>query len=474
VDAAAPFSVGQLAAEVITPGDEPYDRARRVWNGLFDRRPAAIVRARTVDDVRRTIALAGESGLALAVRGGGHSLPGFSACDRGVVLDLSRMNAISVEPSARVATVAGGALLGDLDRAGARHGLVTPAGVVSHTGAAGLTLGGGMGWLSRRLGLTIDSLLAAEVCTADGRVLGVSADEEPELFWGLRGGGGNFGVVTRFTFQMHELGPIAIGTWDYPAALARDVLRRFAGVSEEAPRELTAAFTITQAGVSVSGFHSGPTASMDTLAGFGQLGAPSAGGIQGVSFVDLQRRYDEHFAWGRRYYAKGCFLATLDTATIDRLADAAAAAPTPDCEVYVLALGGAVRDVPDGATAYTGREAAYYCLVEAVWDDPGDDAVGVAWGRATVAAVSEAAIAGNYVNEQSDIGTAVALDAYGGDTYQRLTELKERFDPTNLFRLNQNVTPHGASEKRSATTQVGASVRDSTTQSVTARAPSTP
>ena len=215
-----------LDGDIFDPGHCEYDKYRRVWNATADRLPSAIVRARSVSDVEKVVTVAAQQGALLAVRGGGHSIPGLSTCDDGIVLDLSLMNTIHVDKVAQRAEVQGGALLGDLDRAGAPAGLVVPAGVVSHTGVAGLTLGGGMGWLSRRFGLTIDSLLAVDLVTADGKSRRVSADTDPDLFWAIRGGGGNFGVVTRFFFKMQELGPVLIGSWTYPVAEARSVLRR--------------------------------------------------------------------------------------------------------------------------------------------------------------------------------------------------------------------------------------------------------
>jgi len=431
-----------LDGAVLGSRDGDYERARRVWNAMADRRPAAIVRARSVDDVTATIRVAHEAGSLLAVRCGGHSFPGFSTCDDGIVLDLSSMSGITVDPLSGTAEVGGGALLGDLDRACAPHGLVTPAGVVSHTGAAGLTLGGGMGWLSRRFGLTIDSLLAADVCTADGRVVRASAEEEPELFWGLRGGGGNFGVVTRFAFRLHELGPVLVGSWQYPTIQARAVLGRYAELCAGAPRHLATAFTSIAAGTRVTAFWSGSVDGAEAaVAPYGTLGTPFAGSRGGVTFLDLQSRSDDHFAWGRRCYAKGGFLGVLETDTIDRIVSSLEAAPTPDCEIYVLQLGGAVADVPDADTAYTGRDANFYWIVEPVWDDPADDARCMAWGREAAAHLAARSTSGNYVNEQSEVGPDLAFSAYGEQKYARLAALKARFDPDNLFRLNQNIAP---------------------------------
>jgi len=432
----------QLDGPVIGRDHGDYQHARLVWNGVINRLPAAIVRAASVADVTRTIHVAATTGSPLAVRCGGHSFPGFSTCDDGIVLDLSAMNEIAVDPAARIASVGGGSLLVDLDRAGAPHGLVTPTGVVSHTGAGGLTLGGGMGWLSRRLGLTIDSLVEAEVSTADGRVIRASAQVEPELFWGLRGGGGNFGVVTRFTFQMHELGPVLVGRWMYPAPETPAVLRRYAALAADAPRPLTSAFTVTAAGARVTAVWSGSAEGAETaVTPYGTLGTLSTAAVGGMTFLQLQSHSDEHFQPGRRYYAKGGFLAALTEDAIDQIASALDESPAPDAEVYVLQLGGAIADHTDDATAYTGRRAGFYWIVEPVWDAAADDERCIAWGRQTSAGLTAISMRGNYVNEQSEVGTNMTLGAYGENTYRRLVALKTRFDPNNLFRLNQNIQP---------------------------------
>lgn len=415
-----------------------YEKARRVWNGLVDRHPAAIVRARSVADVQKTIRIAGEAGAALAIRCGGHSFPGYSTCDDGIILDLSSMREVVVEPAAQMADVAGGALLGDLDKASAAIGLVTPAGVVSHTGAGGLALGGGMGWLSRRFGLTIDNLLGADLVLADGRLIRVSAEEEPDLFWGIRGGGGNFGVVTNFRFRMHPLGPVVVGRWAYAAHDAASVLQRFRALAADAARELTTAFTLTSATLAITAFWSGSADRAESVvAPFGRLGRHTSGSMGATPFLALQTRSDEHFAWGRRYYAKGGFLRDFDENAIEAIAESIRSAPTPDSEVYVLQLGGAVADIAEEATPYAGRNAAYYWIVEPVWDHKSDDERCLAWGRESASRLASISLRGNYVNEQSEVG--VASSAYGDEKYERLAKLKFRYDPANLFRLNQNI-----------------------------------
>ncbi len=427
---------------IVDRGHPEYDKYRRIWNGLADRRPAAIVRARSVDDVRKTVRIAADQGALLAVRCGGHSLPGLSTCDEGIVLDLSLINDVAIDAAAGIADVGGGALLGDLDAAGARAGLVTPAGVVSHTGVAGLTLGGGMGWLSRKFGLTIDNLLGVEVVTADGRLIWASADSEPDLFWGLRGGGGNFGVVTRFRFRMHPLGPIVVGCWTYSALDCEAVLQGFHRLSTYAPRELTTNFAFTSTQLVVTACWSGvPEGAAAAVVPFGSLASPVSGSFGSMAYADLQKRHDELTAWGQRHYSKGGFLGKIDGAAIDCMKEAIASAPTANSDIYVLQLGGAINDVEETATAYSGRSASYYWIANAAWDKPADDTHCIDWGRKAAKSLAAISMQTNYVNEQSDFGKDIVIGAYGAEKYDRLAKLKARYDPANLFRLNQNIEP---------------------------------
>ena len=419
-----------------------YDKYRRIWNGLADRRPAVIVRALSVEDVQKTVRIAAERGAVLAVRAGGHSLPGFSTCDHGIVLDLSAMNTVSVDPQARLADVMGGALLQHLDAAGAAQGLVTPAGVVSHTGVAGLTLGGGMGWLSRRFGLSIDNLLEAQVVTANGQVIHASAETEPELFWALRGGGGNFGVVTRFSFRMHPLAPLTVGVWTYPKSDCAEAMAGFERLSAAAPRELTTNFSLQKTQIVVTASWSGaPEKAQAAIAGFGRLAPHASGGLGPMAYVDLQKRSDEATRWGQRHYQKGGFLEKIDENVIACMTELIATAPTASSDIYILQLGGAVSDVDEAATAYSGRAAKYYWITSAVWDESTDDARAMAWGRAAGKSMAALSMRGNYVNEQADSGKDVAYGAYGPEKYEKLARLKGRYDPANLFRLNQNIEP---------------------------------
>lgn len=283
----------KLKGDVIDRDHQDFNRFRRVWNAMADRRPAVIVRPRTAADVEKTVAVAAEHRTLLAVRGGGHSLPGLSTCDDGIMLDMSLMNTVVVDAAAGRVDVGGGALLGDLDKATVPLGLVVPAGVVSHTGAGGLTLGGGMGWLSRRHGLTIDSLLAAEIVTADGRSSRISADSEPELFWAIRGGGGNFGVITNFTYRTQLLGRVLVGSWVYPPGDTAAVLRRYRDLAARAPRELTTSFVVTSADLLITAIATGDSApAAAAVAPFGEIGRPLSGAVGAMTFLDLQQRSD--------------------------------------------------------------------------------------------------------------------------------------------------------------------------------------
>lgn len=431
-----------FAGQLVLPDHPEFEQMRRVWNGLIDRKPLAIVQAKNLDDIMKVIEFTQRYALPLAVRGGGHSLPRLSTCDGGVVLDLSQLNQINIDPVAQLISVESGALLGSVDAAGAPHGLIVPAGVVSHTGVAGLTLGGGMGWLSRRFGLTIDSLLAVDIITANGDLICTSQTNEPELFWGVRGGGGNFGVVTKFHFRMHELGSVTTGSWDYDLAHSRKTLLRLADIARTAPREFTTTFNFTRKNLSITAFHSGlPEDGLKTVPPIGNLAGAGVGKFDRTVFATHQSRSDEHACWGRRYYAKGGYLAELSGEVIDCMLAAVKSTPSPDSEIYVIQLGGAISDISDDATAYTGRAAQYYWIVQPIWDDPKFDVECLAWGRQIAAQMTALSMDGNYVNEQADVGGELALKAYGAEKFRRLQRLKARFDPSNLFRLNQNIQP---------------------------------
>jgi FAD/FMN-containing dehydrogenase len=436
------LSHAKLDGHIIGRRHPDYDKYRKIWNGVSDRHPAVIVRAVSIGDVKATVKLAAKAGLLLAVRSGAHSLPGHSSCDDGVVLDMSLINGIALDKEKHTVEVGGGALLGDLDAAGSLAGLVTPAGVVSHTGVAGLTLGGGMGWLSRRFGMTIDNLLGAEVVTANGNVVWASEDSEPELFWGIRGGGGNFGVVTKFKFRMHNLGEISVGFWIYKNSDCFQVLHEYNQLAQRSPRELTTGFTLTSEELSVTAVWSGATESASTMVSpFGRLASPISGSFGKMPYVELQKRSDESDAWGQRHYSKGGFVDDLGDNVIEVMMNAVVNAPNKRTDIYVLQLGGAISDIAEDATPYSGRTAAYYWIANAIWDDPSEDAVCIEWSKQSAKALAAISMQGNYVNEQADAGKLVSLGAYGLQKYERLARLKARFDPTNVFKLNQNIEP---------------------------------
>ena len=437
-----------FGGEVVGPDDPGYDAGRAVWNGMIDRRPALILRPRESEDVVAAIRFARERDLPLAVKGGGHSIPGFSTCDGGVVVDLSLMRGAEVDPDRRVARVNGGALLGELDDAAQAAGLVCPVGVVSHTGVAGLTLGGGMGRLQRTFGLTIDNLLAVELVTADGRVVRAGDEENPELFWGLRGAGANFGVVTSFEFRLHPLNPtITFGRVVHPVERARDLAELYRELTESGPAELWASYGLgLQAGrpqASVSIFHCGSgDAAMRDVAPLRSFGPPIADSIGPKPYLEVQHMNDEAQGWGHRFYMKSGFLPTLAGEVVDRSVEAMSRVPEgTDCGVSLWSCGHAYSAVPEESAAYSGRDAAFWFSAEAMWENASQDEACRAWVRATMDDVQPYTIAGRYVNDVADAGEDVVRSVYGDAKYERLVALKREWDPDNVFRLNQNIAP---------------------------------
>jgi FAD/FMN-containing dehydrogenase len=450
VDALSSFGEA-FGGEIVLPGSADYDAARVVWNGMIDRHPAVVARAAGVEDVRRTVGFARDQELPIAVRCGGHSLAGFSTCDDGVVLDLSLMRDVHVDPARRTARVAGGTLLSQLDVAAQAHGLVCPVGVVGHTGVAGLTLGGGMGRLQRHFGFSIDNLRSVELVTADDRVLTVSEDEEPELFWGMRGAGANFGVVTSFEFDLHELGPVVTqGFVDYPAERGHEIASLIREYLETAPDEVMVSFGVTTGTeedgedligrpvVYVGATHSGRIDDAEeALRPLRDLG-PVADTFRQVPYLELQTSGDDDMAWGKRFYMKGGFLAELSDGFVDA---AVAHATTSRGTVTLWAQGGAISRISGDAMAFTGRDAPFWLGVEADWDDAADDEAQIEWGRTTMAALEPFTAAGHYVNDVMETGRDVVRGVYGDPKYERLVDLKRAFDPDNVFRLNQNIEP---------------------------------
>jgi len=439
-----------FAGEIVLPADPGYDKARAVWNKMFDRRPAVVVRPTGADDVVAALRFAREQELLVAVRCGGHSIPGLSTCNDGIVIDLSAMRGAEVDPERRTARVSGGALLAELDEAAQAHGLVCPVGVVSHTGVAGLTLGGGMGRLQRKHGLTIDNLVAAELVTADGRRVRASEDEQPELFWGLRGAGPNFGIVTAFEYRLHPLDhAITYGTVTHPLERARELAGLFRELAENGPDELFLSFGTARDRSAEDAFafltvlHSGPPdRAVRELATLRSLGPPVRDSIRAMPHLDAQHLNDETQDWGHRFYMKSAFLPSFPDEAVDLCAEHAARAPAgADCEFSVWAWGRAIADVPEEATAFTGREAAVWLAAEALWDDDALDEECRTWGREALADLAPFASGGRYVNDVAEVGADVARMVYGDAKYGRLVALKREWDPENVFRLNQNIQP---------------------------------
>ncbi|HXV02870.1 MAG TPA: FAD-binding oxidoreductase [Gaiellaceae bacterium] len=437
-----------FTGEVIRPGDPGYDAGRVVWNGMIDRYPALIVRPTGPEDIAAAIRYAREEELPLAVRGGGHSVPGLSTCDDGLVIDLARMRGVEVDGERQTARANGGALLGELDVASLGVGLVCPVGVVSHTGVAGLTLGGGMGRLQRKLGLTIDSLLEVELVTADGRLVRANADENPELFWGLCGAGPNFGIATSFTFRLHPFeGMVTHGAVVHRIERAHELAALYRDILENGPRELYLSLAFGLEGgrpyAAISALHSGPpSAAVRDLAELRAFGPPLFDSIEPKTHLATQVIQDEPLAWGHRFSMKSAFLASLpDEAVTEAVDHVARNPPGARGEVSFIAWGGAIADVPEDDTAFAGREAAVWAASEIVWDDPALDAAARDWGRTLITGYERFAISGRYVNDVAETDADVVRSVYGPAKYERLVALKRAWDPDNVFRLNQNVRP---------------------------------
>jgi FAD/FMN-containing dehydrogenase len=436
-----------FSGHVVLPGDPEYDSARRVWNGMIDRRPALMVRPTSTADVVEAVRFAREQDLLIAVKSGGHSIPGLSTVDDGIVIDLSAKRGAQVDPERRVARVKGGSLLSDLDEAAQAAGLVCPVGVVSHTGAAGLTLGGGMGRLQRRFGLTIDNLKSVELVTADGRVVRASADENDDLFWGLRGAGPNFGIVTSFEYRLHPFdGVVTHGVLTHPIERAAELAGVLSETLEAASNELWASYGIWRDGdrpaAQVSVLHSGSPGSAERdLAPLRAFGPPAEDTIQTKSYLETQTMSDEAEAWGYRFSMKSAFFRELSEEAASRCVDHVVGAPLGgECGISTWACGGAMAEVPDDATAFTGRGAGFWVSAEARWDDPAEDATHRAWPRETFDDLQPFTSVGRYVNDVAEVGGDMR-SVYGAEKYDRLVALKREWDPDNVFRLNQNIEP---------------------------------
>jgi FAD/FMN-containing dehydrogenase len=450
-----------LRGAVLAPGDDGYDEARQAWNAMVDKRPLLIAQCLDAGDVATAIAHGRRHGLELGVKCGGHSVLGQAIPEAGLMIDLSRMNAVHVDPQQRLARVQGGAMLGDMDRATVEHGLATTAGNVSHTGVGGLTLGGGMGWLARQVGMACDNVVSCEIVTADGSKLTASANENPDLYWGLRGGGGNFGVVTEFTFRLHPItNQVLAVDFFYPADAARRVVRAFRELADGAPVEATVSAWIGNArpapylpdeliGTEIVNLGyvwvGDPERGRSLLPAFRAVAEPIAESIEEMTYLALQAGSDDPMRFALRRYWKGHYLRELPDEAIE--AFIGRGGPTddglPKANGMMQGYGGAIGQVGIGETAFSHRDAKFEFITMAGWEDPAEDQAQMGAARRFAAAMEPFA-SGVYVNGLSDEGAAGVRHAYYAETLARLTAVKDRYDPDNIFHLNHNIAPSGA------------------------------
>jgi len=448
----------RFQGQLIGPDDPAYDQARVVWNGMADRRPALVAKCTRVEDVVAAIRFARDQDLLIAVRGGGHSVAGFSTCDGGIVIDLSRMNRVTVDPGRRTATAEGGAHLSQLDKQAQAVGLVCPVGVIGHTGVAGLTLGGGMGRLQRKFGLTIDNLLSVDLVTADGRQLHASKDENVDLFWGLRGAGANFGVATSFEYQLHPQGATVTHGWvalpiDRAHEAGRVVREFMATIPDEvfvnvylfrtATDPIFPPSLVDKPVIIAGGMHSGSAADAERdLKPLRSALDWSVDTFAQKPYLAVQSMGDEANAWGHRFYMKSGFVPALNDDLIDVCAAQAIDSPGADtCSLSFWAMGGAVGRVSDDAMAFTGRKAGWWFSAEAQWDGVAHDESHMAWSRGAMRAAKPFTTVGEYVNDAVDSDVESVRAIYGNEKYNRLVGLKRKYDPDNVFRMNQNIRP---------------------------------
>ena len=447
---------GAFSGDLIQPGDGGYDEHRKVWNGSIDRHPALIARCAGTDDVIAAIRFARQTGLPLAVRGGGHSFPGHSVCDGGVVLDMGALTGVEVDPDAKTAKAQAGALLGQLDVATQAHGLAAPAGIVTHTGLAGLTLGGGIGWLMRKFGLTIDQLESVEMVTAEGEVVHASDDENADLFWGLRGGGGNFGVVTEFEFNLNPLGPQVMAgpifwrmedspkllrfyrDWiaEAPDELMTIIIHRKAPPLDFVPQELHGQLVVAVVSCYAGSVEDGER----VLKPLKEFGSPVLDLCEPKPYLQHQAMFDPSFPHGRWYYMRACDVKELTDDVIDTTVEHSMQIRSPLTAFPIWQMGGAVSRVADDATAFTSRGAGYTFNITAMTEGPDGFDEEREWSRDFWSALSPHHM-GVYVNFLMEEGEERIREAYGAAKYDRLKALKRKYDPENLFRLNQNVRP---------------------------------
>jgi hypothetical protein len=441
-----------LRGPLLRPGDHDYDETRRIWNAMIDKRPALIVRCAGVADVINAVNFARTHDLLVAVRGGGHNVAGNAVCDDGLMIDLSLMKAIRVDSVQRTARAEGGATWSEFDHETQAFGLATTGGVIPTTGIAGLTLGGGIGWLMGKHGLSCDNLLAVDIVTADGRLLKASATENAELFWGLRGGGGNFGIVTSFEYRLHPVSQVLGGMVIHPLAQARDVLKFYREFTQTTPDAL-----VCQAGlltaptgdpvVALLACYNGPLQEGEkVLQPLRAFASPLMDTIAPVAYTALQSMLLDGFPPGMQNYWKSNFLQDLSDQAIARLVERFAVMPAPTSALVIEHMAGMVRRVPEDATAFAHRSAPYNLLIIGIWPNPAENATNMRWVRETWTAMqpfSSGRVYVNYLGQSADEGAERIKEAYSVTQYERLLALKKRYDPTNLFRLNQNINPLG-------------------------------
>jgi FAD/FMN-containing dehydrogenase len=441
----------ELRGDLIAPGDPSYDEAREIFNAMHDRRPTVIARCASTDDVGAAVNFAREVGLELAVRCGGHSVAGLSTCDGGMMIHLGGQKGIEVDPAARIARAGGGVLTGDLDAATQQHGLHVPLGRITTTGIGGLTTGGGYGWTSSVHGLALDNLVSAEVVTADGSVLEVSEEENADLFWGIRGGGGNFGIVTRLDFRLHELGPMVLaGMALWPVSEAPRVLRAWRDLADRAPDQLSSAAAIITAPpeefvpeqlrlqpcVATLVIYVGdPDEGAETVQPIKEL-EPHLDAIQPMPYLAFQAILDASAPFGLRSYWRGEYMAALPDDAINTFIERASEPISPFSQMIIFRIGQGVTAIPDEATAFSHRDARYLFHPISVWEDPADDTRQIAFARTFADAMRPFTTGAAYLNFTPEDRVR---DAYGADKYGRLVALKDKYDPENLFQLNQNI-----------------------------------
>ncbi len=445
-----------LTGRVVLPGDNEYDELRKIWNAMIDRKPAIIVQCKNADDVVKTIQFARSNQLEISIRGGGHNIAGSALCNNGLVMDLSTMTKVLIDAEDQRAFAEPGALLSQFDEEAQKYGLATPLGVNSTTGIAGLTLGGGVGWITRKYGLTIDNLVSVEIITADGRKLTANETKNQDLFWAIRGGGGNFGVVTLFEFKLHKIGPeILTGLFVFPQEQVKQVLQRFYQFSSSAPEELTTLTVLRYAPPLpfLSEEVHGQKVIIVAASYFGDMDkgmeliqpVQSFGNILGkmvtpMQYIDLQKLFDPLMTSGDRNYWKTHNFIQLNDELLDKLEAYSDEFPTPQCEIFIADFGGALNRVERDATAFYHRDLKYVMNVHCRWQDASEDKRCIAWAREFFEASKPYASAGAYVNFMMEEGQDRIKASYGSN-YKRLAKIKAKYDPDNFFHINQNIKP---------------------------------